>query len=94
MGVIRRHVLIRGHVQGVGFRYWTRGQAEHATISGWVRNRADGAVEAELEGSEAAVKGVIDALHRGPGSAVIDGVEVTTAEPEGTSGFRVLSDAR
>lgn len=90
---IRRHILVRGRVQGVGFRYWARAAAERAGLSGWIRNRSDGSVEAEFEGTVAAVEGMIDAVHRGPAGGAVDSVAVSDAEPEGTPAFRVLPDA-
>ena len=83
---------MRGRVQGVGFRYWARGEAEQVGISGWIRNRSDGTVEAELEGPVAAVEGMIDALHRGPGGDVVDAVQASERDAEGASTFRVLPD--
>ena len=94
MGDIRRHVLIRGRVQGVGFRYWTRGEAERLGVSGWVKNRTDGSVEAELEGDPAAVDELLDALGHGPRGASVDGIDVSHRPPDGTSGFRITTGDR
>ncbi|AMB59138.1 acylphosphatase [Microterricola viridarii] len=71
-----KHVILRGQVQGVGFRYAARAEAERLGISGWVRNRPDGAVEAEVYGGEAAVEQMLDWLGRGPQGADIATVEV------------------
>lgn len=74
-------VIVRGEVQGVGFRWFTRDAAVAAGVAGWVRNRRDGSVEAVLRGSADAVDTVIDAMREGPGHARV--VELATMpEPE------------
>lgn len=89
MSDVRRRVLVHGRVQGVGFRYWTRGEAARAGVSGWVRNRPDGTVEAEVEGEPGAVDQLLGALRQGPPGASVDNVDVTEIPPEGESGFRI-----
>jgi acylphosphatase len=91
VGNIRRRVLVRGRVQGVGFRYWARSKAGHLGVNGWVRNRSDGSVEAEVEGEPVAVSEMIDALGRGPAGAVVSDVEVSDRPPEGEAGFEIRS---
>jgi acylphosphatase len=76
-------------VQGVFFRDTTQRRAEAAGISGWVTNRADGAVEAVFEGEPDAVESMVDFCRRGPSRADVVEVEVTEEEPEGLSGFLV-----
>jgi len=73
-----RHVVVAGRVQGVGFRDGMARAAARAGISGWVRNRREGTVEAVLQGSAAAVDSVITWARRGPPAARVDGVEVTS----------------
>ena len=73
---IIRHVIVRGRVQGVGFRMWTEDLAERLGLEGWVRNRRDGAVEAVFAGPEQAVKDAIEACRRGPRGAHVDAVDV------------------
>lgn len=73
---ITRHLLIRGQVQGVWFRESMRYQAEALGITGWVRNRRDGAVEAMVQGEEDAVQAIIAWAHRGPDAARVDKVEI------------------
>ena len=68
--------LIYGRVQGVYFRYHTKLMADNFGLSGWVRNRSDGSVEAYLSGSGSDVAKMIDWLHRGPETAVVDKVDV------------------
>lgn len=85
-------VAIRGRVQGVGFRAWVHHQAELHGLSGWVRNRADGTVEAVFSGPAELVDVMLKACRRGPRGARVDGVDnsdVDSAEA-GESGFRVL----
>jgi acylphosphatase len=87
--VIRRRVVVRGHVQGVFFRDTARRMAEARDVSGWITNRPDGAVEAVFEGEPDAVGKMVAFAREGPRGAVVEGVEVTDEEPEGLSGFRV-----
>lgn len=82
-------LVVHGEVQGVNFRDSVRREAEAAGASGWVRNRSDGAVEAHVEGSDAAVQAVVDFCGRGPGSAEVNRVERDAAEPESLEGFEV-----
>jgi acylphosphatase len=73
---------IRGRVQGVWFRGWTCEQAIARGLSGWVRNRRDGSVEALLVGAPEAVEAMIAACHQGPADARVDEVAVEPAGPE------------
>ncbi len=86
---VRKRVLVSGRVQGVWFRESCRDQAEAAGVRGWVRNLADGRVEAVLEGAEPAVDRVVRWCQEGPPRARVDGVEVTPEEPVGEPGFGV-----
>jgi acylphosphatase len=94
--VIIRRVVVRGRVQGVGYRAWTEDTAILNGLDGWVRNRRDGAVEAVFAGLAEAVEGMIDACRRGPYSARVDTVDVHDAGPSelamrrGEDGFSVL----
>ena len=54
-GTVRRHIIFRGRVQGVGFRYQSQHAANAAGVTGWVRNNADGSVEMEAQGTEEAI---------------------------------------
>jgi acylphosphatase len=65
-------VLVAGQVQGVGFRYFTLRTAQALELTGWVRNRADGAVEAVLEGPRQAVAAAVEELRRGPAGGHVD----------------------
>lgn len=85
-----QRLVIRGRVQGVGFRYWTAREAEKRDLSGWVRNLPDGTVEALVSGSAAAVRDMIAACERGPRLANVDSVAASPAEPPATPGFRQI----
>ncbi len=84
-------VLITGRVQGVGFRAWMRDQAISRTLSGWVRNRPDGAVEAVFCGSPEMVGAMIEACKEGPRWSNVAKVEVSD-ESQGPGGaFTILN---
>jgi acylphosphatase len=89
MDSVRRNVVARGRVQGVFFRDSTRREAERHGVSGWARNRSDGAVEAVFEGSLDAVEAMVEYIRRGPGHAEVSDVEVRSDEPEGLNGFSI-----
>jgi acylphosphatase len=88
-GHCRRRVLISGLVQNVWFRATTAKQAARAGVRGWVRNLADGRVEAVLEGTADAVNEMIDFCSRGPELARVDRIEVVKESPENLEDFRV-----
>lgn len=67
--------MIRGRVQGVGFRYWTMREAIRLGVTGWVRNRRDGSVEALFAGPADAVAHMMALCQKGPESAQVDAVE-------------------
>jgi acylphosphatase len=73
---MRRHLVITGRVQGVGYRDALRAEAERRGVAGWVRNRRDGSVEALLQGSDSAVEATIAWARRGPPAARVAAVEV------------------
>ncbi len=84
MGGTRRVSLrIRGKVQGVFFRESARIEATRLGLTGWVRNREDGSVEAVAEGAPAALEEFIQWCHRGPQAARVTDVERAEAEPSG-----------
>jgi acylphosphatase len=88
--MIRRRVVVRGHVQGVFFRDSVRRLAQQRRVTGWVANRPDGAVEAVVEGNPDAVEGLVDYCREGPRGAQVESVEVSEEEPLGLQGFRVI----
>lgn len=76
MKPVRAAVRIKGMVQGVSFRYYTRHTAQSLQVMGWVRNLPDGDVEAVFEGPDTAVHQVIDWCRRGPAAARVDAVDI------------------
>jgi acylphosphatase len=68
---IVRHVLVEGLVQGVGYREFVWRAAMRLGISGWVRNRSEGTVEARIEGAPASVEAMLAEMRRGPGLAQV-----------------------
>jgi acylphosphatase len=87
-----RRFVVSGRVQGVGFRAFVVEAARELGLAGWVRNLADGRVEALAEGEPAALDGLADALARGPLLARVDRVEGSEVAAEGRSGFRQVAD--
>ena len=81
-----RHLVIHGRVQGVGFRASLAWEAQREGVTGWVRNRRDGTVEAMICGSDEAVATMIAWARRGPPGARVDRVEVELGSGE-FSGF-------
>jgi acylphosphatase len=75
--LVTKHLVISGRVQGVGFRFHMEKIARALGATGWVRNRADGSVEATVQGSPQAVDAMIDAARRGPRSAVVTNVAIS-----------------
>lgn len=83
--------LVRGDVQGVGFRYFVLHEARDLGLAGWVRNLPDGDVEARAWGGEAELARFRAALERGPSRARVERVEETPlgGEPPG-AGFHII----
>ena len=74
--MLQARLTISGRVQGVGYRYWAIDTARRLGLTGWVRNRHDGAVEALIVGEEDAVGQMIEACRRGPPMARVDEIDV------------------
>ena len=72
---MRLHAVVRGRVQGVGFRWFVREEARALDLAGWVANRRDGTVEVEAEGAAGAIESLREVLARGPDGAVVSAVE-------------------
>ena len=89
----RIHVVVRGLVQGVGYRYTAGRFARRAEVAGWVRNRADGSVEAEVEGSSDQVDAVLAWMAHGPPGARVDDVQVSDVPVTGDHGFEIRDTA-
>jgi acylphosphatase len=85
-----RHVVIRGRVQGVGYRDWTRHVARDRGVEGWVRNRSDGSVEAMFGGPKPAVDAMLEACWNGPPAAQVRRVTPSSAVYPQDPGFHAL----
>ena len=75
-----RRFLVRGRVQGVGFRWFVEREAHMLQVAGWVRNNPDGAVEVLAQGTRDQLAGLRSRLAEGPRAARVDNVEVSDAE--------------
>lgn len=83
------HVIVTGRVQGVAYRAWTEGEALLLGLSGWVRNRQNGSVEAELAGPESAVDTMLTRMRNGPPPARVDDLRVDEAAGAVPEGFEI-----
>lgn len=80
MAVMRMHAVVYGRVQGVFFRDFTAKEANRLCLSGWVRNLADGSVETEFQGEEAAVGRMANWLHRGSPLAQVSQLQTSLCQ--------------
>lgn len=87
--IVARRFVISGHVQGVGFRWFAEDLARAENLAGYVQNLPDGRVEAVAEGDEESVLRFERALHRGPGGAIVEGVESASIPPAERHGFSI-----
>jgi acylphosphatase len=94
MVAIGRHIRITGRVQGVFYRAWAQGQARELAISGWIRNCADGSVEAHVDGDEHAVARMIERMRDGPSDARVDELTLEPAAPENSGRFELRTSQR
>jgi acylphosphatase len=76
---LTKHVIIHGHVQGVGFREHMRMEAVRLGVTGWVRNRADGSVEAMVQGWPEDVSKILNWARNGPHSGRVTSMQVNEA---------------
>jgi acylphosphatase len=85
-----KRYLVRGRVQGVGFRWFVEREAHMLGIAGWVRNNHDGSVEVLAQGTRDQLSGFHSRLREGPRAARVDAVDVSEAKPtSGLSSFRI-----
>jgi acylphosphatase len=85
-----KRLIISGRVQGVGFRVWMVERARDLGVSGWVRNRIDGSLEALVAGDTAAVEELLRLCRRGPRMAEVVSIEEDLADPPEHFGFRQI----
>ncbi len=88
-----KRLFIAGRVQGVGYRAWMVHQAERLGVSGWVRNRSDGTLEALVDGDTASVEELLRLCRRGPLLAVVTEIVEELAEPYPEPGFGRMPSA-
>ena len=79
---MKKHIVITGKVQGVGFRYWLYKEARQRNIDGWVRNKISGEVEALLIGNDAEVHNIIKFCEKGPPTSKVAKVKVQSYKKE------------
>lgn len=72
----RAHVIVRGIVQGVNYRWFTQRRAAALSLTGFVRNMPDGSVQVTVEGGRETIEQLLDALREGPSAAVVESVHV------------------
>ena len=87
--MVARRVVAHGAVQGVGFRYSTQQAARVRGVSGWVRNRGDGSVEAVFEGERDDVEAMVRWCEAGPRGADVHEVEASSSPPVGLPRFEI-----
>lgn len=87
---MKKHIYISGRVQGVGFRHFTRVNAEKLDVAGWVKNLPDGRVEAVFDGEEEQVRELINRCKKGPRASFVKDIEEKEIKEKGASnGFEV-----
>ena len=87
--IVSLHAVVRGRVQGVGFRYFVRQRAEAHGVSGFVRNLPDGSVELHAEGTSDALSAFEADVRRGPSFGRVDEALVTSGKARGFQGFEI-----
>lgn len=88
--MIHAHMLVRGHVQGVGFRYYVQMKALQGNIRGWVKNLPDNSVEIAAEGTSEALHSFVKAVKKGSPLSVVEDIEINEKEEiEGYSAFDI-----
>ena len=90
---MKKHIIISGKVQGVGFRYWLRKKANQKNIYGWVKNKVSGEVEALFLGDETKINDLIELCKKGPSSSKVTKIIVQNYQKEYLSrSFNIISD--
>ena len=86
--LVSLRLRIEGLVQGVGYRAFAAAEARKLRLDGWVRNRSDGTVEAQVYGETADVESFVQACLRGPSGAKVTNIDLRNCEPLEEKGFR------
>jgi acylphosphatase len=87
----RRHIGLRGEVQGVGYRYFAQREATALGVAGWIRNRLDESVEIEAQAEPDALNRFEAAMRHGPGLAYVSSAEVRPMQPvPNAAGFQIV----
>ncbi len=89
---VRAHLWVRGHVQGVGFRFFVQRRARALSLAGFVRNLPDRRVELAIEGPAEGVQAMIESVRDGPPGAAVNEVSLDWEEPRGASDFMIRRD--
>lgn len=90
MNAVRAHLLIKGRVQGVFYRAFTRNVALKIGLQGWVRNNPDSTVEAVFEGDRQLIEQAVRECRKGPFGSKVEDISISwDEEPEGLSGFEI-----
>ena len=84
---VARHLIIHGRVQGVWYRAWAVQAARELGLTGWIRNRRDGTVEAVVQGEAAAVLKFAELARTGPPHAAVERIDARDADPEPLATF-------
>jgi acylphosphatase len=92
--MVRRRIVVSGTVQGVFFRDTCRRVAVANGVAGWVRNLADGRVEAVFEGASGPVQRLVDWARQGPQHATVAHIDIHDEQPEGLAGFAIRETPR
>ena len=82
MADVTKELKVKGHVQGVGFRYAVCNHAHRLGVRGWVKNCSDGSVEALVQGDSRIIRQMIDWIKAGPGLAHVESVQIGDAQGE------------
>ena len=91
---VRAHLFIKGKVQGVFYRFWTKNEAQKLGLAGWVRNLADGRVEAVFEGPKRKIEEMVAKCRQGPRLAKVEHLDISWEEATGEfDGFSILPTA-
>lgn len=90
--ITRVHIYIEGRVQGVSYRWWVLRQAQDLRLTGWVKNLADGRVEAVFEGPKKEVEKIIKKCRKGPMLAGVKHIDVIWEKPKGEfTSFQIVA---